>query len=163
MTLITNSEFIFSPTPLISLWTLNQPILSYSPAGLSFEDTYYLALLHLGASLDQSLQKKFKVIQKQVASNFRVCRRMLHTTIHWLNTTLSGKGQVRGSPWGRGQMGKRWIVYTLLTMVHWLITKNRVDSWGIDAEKKDEQMNKWIAEELTKRKKQKGETLFISL
>lgn len=45
----------------------------------------------------------------------------------------------------------------------WLTIKNKIDSWWIEAERKDEQINEWIAEELTNENKQKGETLSIQL
>lgn len=155
---------LFSPPSFNFTLNTLSALLSHSLACLPFIGTQYLAMLHLGESLDQVFnQKKFKVIQKQVASNFRVQRRILHTITHWLNTTLSGKGQVRALPEEGEKVGKRWIVYTLLTLVHCLISKNSVDSWWLDAERKDEHMNKWIAKELTNRKKQEGETMFISL
>lgn len=95
-------------------------------------------MLRLGASLGQSLQKYWKVIQKQIASNFGVWRRILHTTVYWLNTTLPGKKQVRALPDKCEKVGKRWIVYALITVVSGISAKNKADSWWIDAERMGE-------------------------
>lgn len=106
-------------------------LLSHSPACLSLEGPQYLATPCLVASLDQSLQKQWKVIQKPVTSHVQGQRKILPTIIYWLNTTLSGKEQIKGLREQWEKMGERRIVYTLLVTVHtcnWLSTKNKVDS-----------------------------------